>query len=98
MEEKNRIHRSRSLELTPFQKDQLDSYFYKHDIKLTKKNLKGVSKILNISHRKIVEYVNRRQQCTRESVHNEYLKTIDTLYDISTQIQEIWKRFDSIYK
>ncbi|KAI5191063.1 hypothetical protein NEMIN01_1332 [Nematocida minor] len=98
MEEVHRKPRGRNSELTESQIDQLDSYFYRHDIKLTKKNLKIVSKALNIPHKRIVEYVNHRQKETRENTHEEYMKMMLTLGEINMQIKEIWKRFDSRYK
>ncbi|KAI5137161.1 hypothetical protein NEAUS07_1854 [Nematocida ausubeli] len=90
--------RGRNSELSSGQIEQLDAYFYRHDIKLTKKNLKIVSKALNIPHKRIVEYVNYRQKESRESSHEDYMKMMQTLGDINVQIKEIWKRFDSSYK
>lgn len=98
MEGMPRKPRGRNSELTESQIDQLDSYFYRHDIKLTKKNLKIVSKALNIPHKRIVEYVNHRQKESRENTHEEYMKMMMTLGEINMQIKEIWKRFDSHYK
>lgn len=98
MDEEQNKTRSRSIELSVYQRDQLDAYFYRHDIKLTKKNLKIVSKALSIPHRKIVEYVNARQRAAKESSHEDYMKTIETLNEINVQIKEIWKRFESEYK
>lgn len=94
----HRKPRGRNSELTESQVEQLDAYFYRHDIKLTKKNLKIVSKALNIPHKRIVEYVNHRQKETRENTHEEYMKMMMTLGEINVQIKEIWKRFDSCYK
>ncbi|KAI5187778.1 hypothetical protein NEHOM01_2359 [Nematocida homosporus] len=85
---------ARTYELSIYQKDQLDAYFYRHNIKLTKKNLKSVSKVLNIPHRRIVDYVNQRQKETHENVHEDYLKMSEALGEINMQIKEIWKRFE----
>lgn len=93
-----RKSRGRSSELRSAQIEQLDTYFYKHDIKLTKKNLKIVSKALNIPHKRIVEYVNHRQRETRENTHEEYMRMMLTLGEINVQIKEIWKGFESRYK
>ncbi|OAG33233.1 hypothetical protein NEIG_02521 [Nematocida sp. ERTm5] len=98
MEEMQGRTRRKNTELSSSQIDQLDAYFYRHDIKLTKKNLKIVSKALNIPHKRIVEYVNYRQNESRESSHEEYIKMLQTLSDINMQIKDIWKRFDSRYK
>ncbi|EIJ93143.1 hypothetical protein NEPAR06_2306 [Nematocida parisii] len=98
MEEMQGRTRRRNSELSSSQIDQLDAYFYRHDIKLTKKNLKIVSKALNIPHKRIVEYVNYRQKESRESSHEEYIKMMQTLSDINMQIKDIWKGFDSRYK
>ncbi|KAH9385208.1 uncharacterized protein NEMAJ01_0104 [Nematocida major] len=97
-EEIQRKPRGRNPELTVAQLEQLDTYFYKHDIKLTKKNLKIVSKALNIPHKRIVEYVNHRQKETRENTHEEYMKMMLSLGEINVQIKDIWSRFDSHYK
>ncbi|KAI5190877.1 hypothetical protein NECID01_1172 [Nematocida sp. AWRm77] len=97
MEDAQRKYRGRTHELTVYQREQLDAYFYRHDIKLTKKNLKTVSKALTIPHRRIVEYVNQRQRETRESAHEDYVKTMEALGEINKKIKEIWKRFENTY-
>ncbi|OAG28825.1 hypothetical protein NEDG_00964 [Nematocida displodere] len=90
--------RDKNGELTVHQRDLLDAYFYRHNIKLTKKNLKVVSKTLGIPHRRIVEYVNHRQRDTHETVHEEYLSVMGVLNEIHLQIKEVWNRFESSYK
>ncbi|KAI5171475.1 hypothetical protein NEFER03_0797 [Nematocida sp. LUAm3] len=94
MDELQKKIRKSACDLSVYQRDQLDAYFYNYDIKLTKKNLKIVSKVLNIPHRKIVEYVNLRQRETRENIHEIHLKMTQALGEINMQIQKIWNQFD----
>lgn len=98
MEEIHKKVRGKSQELTYAQKDQIDAYFHCHDIKLTKKNLKIVSKALGIPHRRVVEYVNSRQKESKGNVHEEYIKMIGALREINAQIKEIWRRFEGYSK
>jgi len=98
MEDSERKTRGRSLDLTFYQRELLDGYFYRHDIKLTKKNLKSVSKALSIPHRRNVEYVNQRQKESRENTHEEYVRMMQTLGEINIQIREAWRRFGGSYR
>lgn len=85
--------RTKGPALTPYQKSLLDSYFYEHNIKLTKKNLRIVSKDLKIPHRRIVEYVNSKQRNNREAAYEEHMQMVEVLNSLNMQIQAAWKRF-----
>lgn len=79
--------------LTAFQRELLDGYFYEHNIKLTKKNLKIVSRDLKIPHKRIAEYVNAKQRRNGDDAYEEHIRMMDALEKINMGIELAWRRF-----